>query len=82
MRNKQPPKAVKVYMTEYTETEEEVRDYIRRQLKFFVEIKDKADTTVERWIGFKLGCTASAAKTAIRWTSIPAKRSEHIDPER
>jgi hypothetical protein len=66
---KQSPKAVRVYMTEYEETEEGVREYIIRQLLFFDEITDKADTTVERWIGFKLGCTAAAARTAIRWAS-------------
>jgi hypothetical protein len=67
-------------MTEYEQAEQDVREYIIRQLQYFKEIPDKADTTVECWIGFKLGCTASAAKSVIRWASIPAKRSEQIDP--
>ena len=65
MKHIQPPKAVRVYMAEFEETEEGVREYIRNQLKYFNEIQDKAGTTVERWIGFKPGCTAAAAKTAI-----------------
>jgi hypothetical protein len=71
---RQLPKAVRIYMTDNFETEQEVREYIQRQLEYFKEIPDKA-TNVECWLGFKLGCTASAAKTAIRWASIdPHKR--------
>jgi hypothetical protein len=57
-------------MTEFDETEQGVREYIIRQLQYFREIPDTADTTVDRWIGFKLGCTAAAAKVAIRWASV------------
>lgn len=70
MKNTQPPKAIRVYMAEYEETEDDVREYIRRQLKYFDEIEEKADTTVEQWLGFKLGCTAGAAKAAIRWACV------------
>ena len=52
-------------MADFDETEQEIREYIIRQLQFFQEVPDKADTTVERWLGFKLGCSATAARTAI-----------------
>ena len=72
MKPKQPPKAVRLYMADNSETEQEVREYIVRQMQYFKEIPDTADMTVERWLGFKLGCSASAASTAIRWASTDA----------
>lgn len=64
---KQPPAAVRRYMAEYEETEQDVCDYILGQLSYYVEITDKANTTEEQWIAFKMGCTSGQAKTAIRW---------------
>lgn len=76
-KQKQPPQAVARYMKEYDEAEESVREYILRQLQYFGEIEDRARATVEQWMGFKLGCSALAAKTAIRWAQTKRDRDLH-----
>ena len=62
-----PPKAVQQYMAEFEETEVGMRDYILRQVGYYREMPDKAKSTVEQWIGFKLGCSSAAARMAIKW---------------
>jgi len=61
------PKAVVAFMAEVEDTEPSVRDYVLRQLSFYSELEDKAGTSDEQWIGLKLGCSATQARSAIKW---------------
>jgi hypothetical protein len=55
-------------MEEHGEDQREVRDYIKIQVKFFAEIQDKPPlVSVHEWLGFKLGCSARDAASAIVW---------------
>ena len=65
------PKVILRYMEEFGERDEDVRQYILRQLTFFQEIPNKA-TTEAGWIALKLGCSTQQASTAIKWAMIPA----------
>lgn len=73
MKSKLPPKAVKAYMADTEQTEQEVREYIISQLGYYNGIADKHNTSPEQWLGFKLSCTSQAAATAIRWAKGPAE---------
>jgi len=64
---KQPPKAVQKYMAEFDEAAEDVRQYILSQLRFYADIPDKAASSSEQWLGFKLGCSSRSAAAAIKW---------------
>lgn len=64
---KQPPIAVQKYIAEFDETEAGVRQYIFAQLQYYSEIPDKATSTPEQWLGFKMGCSSRSAATAIKW---------------
>jgi hypothetical protein len=68
------PTAVRRYMEEFEEgNEEDVKQYILRQISFYREIQDKATTTEEQWIALKLGCTVRQASAAIKWVrQLPA----------
>lgn len=61
------PKTVRKYMEEFEENEQDTRSYILRQLQYYAEVPDKASSTPEQWLGFKLGCSSAAAATAIKW---------------
>jgi hypothetical protein len=54
-------------MAEFEESEQDVRDYIKRQVSFYRTIEYKHHSSVEQWVGFKLGSTSAAAVAAIRW---------------
>ena len=66
MTTKRIPAAVTKYCREFEESEQDVRDYILRQIEFYNQLQEKSGQ-VEQWIGFKLGCSAAAAATAIKW---------------
>lgn len=65
-RRHTPPSAVRRYMAEHGDTEEEVRQYILRQVEDY-QLLVVGNTTLGQWLGFKLGCPASAAIVAVHW---------------
>ena len=71
------PIVILSYMEEFGEQEEEVRQYILRQIAFFQEIPNKA-TTEAGWIALKLGCSAKQASMAIKWAAVAPSRKKHV----
>ena len=80
------PKRVLAQMQKWGYTEQELRDYVLRQEKFYNETTD-AGTTLTRWLQLKLGCSWPAAEVIIRWAngnsgphSVPRKRKRSKSP--
>ena len=78
-------KRVLAQMQKWGCTEQELRDYVLRQEKFYKETAD-AGIPLTRWIQLKLGCSWPAAEVIIRWAngnsgpSVPRKRKRSKSP--
>jgi hypothetical protein len=59
------PAIIEKWIDDEGQTEEEMRDYIRRSLEAYRDVRSKA-TTEAGWISFKLGCNLRSAASAIK----------------
>jgi hypothetical protein len=60
------PKAVITYCSEFEESPEDLRDYVRRQREFFNGLP-QTNGDFEQWLAFKMSCTRRDAQSIIRW---------------
>lgn len=67
MNQKQPPKAVREWISDGEHTEAEAKHYIRTNVEFFeTSIADKAGQGANNWIALKLDMHASTSRAGYR----------------
>lgn len=65
-KGRKPPKAARLYMSEFDQTAEELRDYVLKQYEFYKGIGDPA-VDFEGWLAFKIGASIPQARSVIKW---------------
>jgi hypothetical protein len=76
-----PPQVIRAWITGEAETEDSMREYLKRSAEGFASLQH-SDGDLVRWIAFKLSCSRRDAEAAMRWAGIETSTTRGGDDER